>query len=448
MKNFCLFAVNPTSQVQMLRLAKELSRYGVDSLLLCDRGFSGLDEETQRAYITLEKLIVKPNKIFQRLIALIDSVILEGFAIALHILKLRRILRRMLSAESLNAAIVYGDRHTPAEILFVRECRRLHVPVLVIELASISSSERIVHKFDEHQTGTFHNLYQNHLIPKDDPLVKKCPNAFRQGSKSREVMYSFYPVFVARALSYLGLLPQNPWVIGANESNALLVSSFAQREKSIGDGVDETKIHVVGCFSDDILFRHNGNLHLQTKIRQKYGVGDGPLIIFSVPQVREHNHELKITDEMAGFSGDFCRLVSQSSHLNVLLSLHPKMQRKDYLDLEGPRVRLADEPIEKLVSVGDLLVCISGSSVARLGRLARKTVITFTLSSENVGSGSLDFCRLDFLRHVENWARDDSSFLRILSKPPDHDFDRRFFDGNVVERIIEYAENFELRDKS
>jgi hypothetical protein len=124
---------------------------------------------------------------------------------------------------------------------------------------------------------------------------------------------------------------------------------------------------------------------------------------------------------------------------NLVLSLHPKMNREDYLFLENDYdCIIADEQLRDILAYADIFVAINSSTVLWAVILGVNTVLM-----DWYGLDSANFSGLTSIRYVKN----KNELSKVLSQSIEDEADfsndwdilerEKLFDGNVINRYYE-----------
>ncbi|MGD9123520.1 MAG: hypothetical protein PVG60_00425, partial [Desulfarculaceae bacterium] len=187
--------------------------------------------------------------------------------------------------------------------------------------------------------------------------------------------YLFYQARSIMALYFMKMLSENPWCVGGGFSDQVALTGENDLRRYLKGGVDPNKLVVVGEPTLDDLFDST-----KSKDKIKAGIirshGFDPqqkILICALPPFAEH----RVFDwETHWKEIDFLMKNLADTGLNVLLSLHPKSSRKDYLKLEEkPRVGIAYEPLSKILTAGDIFVATFSSTVRWAVLLSIPTVV-------------------------------------------------------------------------
>jgi hypothetical protein len=180
---------------------------------------------------------------------------------------------------------------------------------------------------------------------------------------------------VLSACERFGVLSSYPWCLGNGLSDVICVDGEVTAQRYRKDRVDPEKIRIVGDVVYDKIadsFQRRGEI--KAALVQKYGFdAKRKLIALALPQLAEqgvmawepHWKEMRFLAEQ----------VSKTQQ-NLLLSLHPRMNPKDYafLEREYP-CRIATERLSDFVSAPDLFIANYSSTVIWAVLCGVKTIV-------------------------------------------------------------------------
>lgn len=251
-------------------------------------------------------------------------------------------LLRKLQASTL---VVSGDRNTGFEPAMLRAAHDLGIVSIIPPSAFSATLE-----------GLFIARRQNpaHYVTHRTEFKRQFPNQWRHDPLSGEDL-SFFGVATTQAYASLGMLPENPWVLGGGLSDWILVDSADVKQRYVDLGVDPGKILVSGHPDHDALsLSPRQKDETRAQLNDKYGLDPArKLIVLCLPNWAEVG--LKSWEWHWRESELLCRHAA-SHGCNVLLSLHPSQERARYAHLEAlfPPLRILDERLATVLPVADL----------------------------------------------------------------------------------------------
>lgn len=323
--------------------------------------------------------------------------------------------------------LVNGDRHLGYEPVFLKISKELKIPSVIIFLVS--------HALEEDM------FYADVVTKKIKPNVLtsryiKHSQDFLKYKVVRESYY--YPHPTGNALAKFGVLTPNPYVMGSGYSDVLCLNNQHYKNMYVTRGVDEEKIRVVGDGAyDDIYNKYLQRDEIKRVIYENYSLDFfKKLIIIALPQLGEHNIvPWKEHWEEIGFLMKILKDLNE----NILISLHPKMDRNSYDFLEEKyNCFILDERLADVLPIADLFVATFSSTVIWSVLCGVKTVVADFHGKNN------DI--FDFLVSIKKVERRESLHT-ILKYTLHHDIDfsedwrslsrHAVFDGKTIERYAE-----------
>jgi len=232
---------------------------------------------------------------------------------------------------------------------------------------------------------------------------------------------------------------RNPWVLGAGFSDYMLVDSEREKRRLINLGGEVDKYFVTGQMSHDQVFEANKSSDdLKSIYRTKYNLTYDDIILLAVPQYYEHG--LCEKDIHFDLIGDMLSRLSELK-VNIILSLHPKMNREDYemFTLVSENVIIIDESLSSILPICDLFISTYSSTVSWALLCNKRVVIV-----DHVGLGYDNFFSEFNMPIVSTNQALIREIINILSNGRDivHDSillsELSPFDGLCSERITKF----------
>lgn len=319
-----------------------------------------------------------------------------------------------------------SDRGRWDDLTILRLCRERGVPSVLIPFSIAADKEDMpLIRRDM--------VYEADLFPE---IRDKYPAMVAEDYRTGERRF-FYAPWTIVALDKMGLLPEDPWVQGGGNSDIVLVDGELAKRRLVSFGCIPEKIRVTGMASYDSLFKGGQDkAALRNTLNFRYGfVSKSPLVIFAVPVFFEH--KIKSWDENHRFLTTISKVL-RGSGCNLLISLHPKMDRSRYLFFEEYGFSLAEERLAAVLPAADVfLTTVSSTSLWAAGLGIAQIILNDTGLPDT------------FYRHLPNTFFDDlsceRSFESLLRKTlrrasqngaVKHD-GIIMLDGRATERIVD-----------
>ncbi len=259
--------------------------------------------------------------------------------------------KQILNAYNPSVILCMGDRHIDFELPVLTAARSAAVRI-VIPYVSYSGAAGMV-KIRAIQGG-----YRRWL-----PLsLYRLIAGLLLRSQLREGFYCQKPT-ILMALRGLGMLSSNPWCIGNGFSDIVCVDNAATVERYVKEGVERSKLIVVGDTAYDALLTSYLERDLVRKrmVCAKSIDAGRKTIILALPQFAEQGllswseHWCEIHHLLAAVSVCDC---------NVVVSLHPRVDRNDYNFLENRYpIRFATQSLKEILPIADLFIAVNSSTV-------------------------------------------------------------------------------------
>ncbi|MFH1058086.1 MAG: hypothetical protein V1797_05300 [Pseudomonadota bacterium] len=173
----------------------------------------------------------------------------------------------------------------------------------------------------------------------------------------------FYEPAALLAADGLGLLPPNPWTLGSNGVDLVLVDGENTRARLIATGSDPQRIVVCGHRGHDDLY---AGLQRRDALRRELapGAGDGQWLVAPLPPLGEANLcAWDRADEEMRFLGQSLARAAAEHGLTVLVSLHPKMDPARYRFLSDEcGLTVCSRSLAEILPAVDIFVAPQGST--------------------------------------------------------------------------------------
>ena len=315
----------------------------------------------------------------------------------------------VVERHNIEKVLIQSDRSLGLEsaVLYAAKIKNIKVDLLSF---AYSSDFKSAYKLRETKIYRFCKNLPSNVLYCDETLGKRA----------------YYKRFQALALSELGVLSSNPWVLGGGATNKMYLDSERELHRLISLGGVREKYQVTGTCSQDDLY--NAIFSSDIKTGKK-------TIVVALPQYYEHG---LCSKEKHDEAIDGMMQVLKSYEYNVLISLHPKMNINDYRYIEHDfGFVLAEKPISDLIPLADLFLATYSSTVS-LALLANKVVII----CDHVDLNYTDFYSEFGLTVVKNNI-DLNAQLKMISQndfKPNYEVEKvkllAPFDGKSKSRLI------------
>lgn len=330
---------------------------------------------------------------------------------------------------------VYGDRHDGFEPAIIQVANEIGIPVIIPPLAYPSGPEGLI----KYRTSSEKNIIA-HDVTNYTEFKERFPGQWRNGGSFGQDI-SFYPPWLAVARNECNVLPINPWSLGGGHSDVVCVDSRHQMDRFLKNGISKDKIVLTGAVEhDDVYSSFLQRNKCRHKISKEYFLSDSKIIIAALPQLFEH----QLVSEVEHWRIQIlvCEAL-QKLGWNVLISLHPKMDRDIYSEKIGQyRFPILNHDLSTVLSVADMFLVGQGSSTIPWGLLCEIPMVIMDWYG-------LDFQRYDWIEGKvvvkKEWELSDvllelsnNEKLRLLMQQQ-HRKQKYLaspFDGKCVDRIL------------
>jgi hypothetical protein len=151
------------------------------------------------------------------------------------------------------------------------------------------------------------------------------------------------------------------WYQGARFAAAVIVSGDDERRVCESAGIPPSRVFPIGSPALQLQYERRRD---RERLRGELGVARiESLIIVALPQFWEHGMMDKATH--FAFVDRFFSVLAECK-ANVVISLHPKMNRMDYLSrIRAAGLRIADRPLIEILAAADLFIAGAYSTTMR-----------------------------------------------------------------------------------
>lgn len=340
---------------------------------------------------------------------------------------------KLVKKYNISTFLINGDRHLGYEPIFLKLSKTLNISSIIVYLALYAEEEQMLLNKPPTKKIKPNIFTSSYIIKSQNNLkYKVVDNRF------------YYNHPTANALNKFGVLTTNPYVMGSGYSNILCLPNNFYKNSYIKKNVNKNKIRVVGDTIYDHLYKQLLNkLEIKKKIIEKYNLDKNKKIfIFAPSQLAEHfitswerhwkdiNFLIKTLCEVDG---------------NILISLHPKMDRSKYKFLENQNnCKILNEPLSDVLPTADMFIAGFSSTIIWSVLCGIRTII--------VDTANLRLKIYDFLKSVKTVNKEKDlkkTFINFLHSDVNFDEDwislsrHEVFDGKVLLRYINLIKNMD-----
>lgn len=372
-------------------------------------------------------------------LAATDAFIITDFFITLfQLIKNYYRIRQLFKEKPPVAVILYGDRHLGLEPAILRAVNDLQKPSIIIPVAVSDPAGGVYLRRGKRQ------YYPDKSFSLLSRLAKHLNPRWIFRTDQENIM--FYPPGKALAGYLLRMISLNPWCIGGGLSSKIAVESEKVKRQYILLGVSEDKIIVTGHPSHDDLYERKQSkqeLYFQLSLKYKFSQGK-KIIIFSVPQMFED--KVLSWEEHSRILADILSRLNKLGFI-VLLSLHPKCQKENYVFLEKNfRTKILEEKLNDVLPAADIFLATFSSTV-QWAALCGIPAVVLDIYGANYNifdylKGTKVVKSIDEMSDCfSKFADEISLFCDYKQKQIDSVKDIAIFDGKCRQRILHLIED-------
>jgi hypothetical protein len=323
--------------------------------------------------------------------------------------------------------LAFGDRHIDLELPLLVSAHRHKIRILLpySTYSGVAGMVKIREIQGHHGMWRPFSFYRLYVALR---LTKQIRNGQFWQSPS-----------ILMALHKLKLLTSNPWCIGNGPADIVCVDNAETLERYAAEGVSRNKLRIVGDTAYDALY---GSFAARNDLRAKM-ISNGLIdvgrktVVIALPQFAEQGlmewpeHWLEIEKLLSS--------VCECGH-NVIVSLHPRVNSKDYRHLESKYpICITKDSLKDILPVADVFVATNSSTVFWSVLCGIPVVVL-----DYFGLDSSLFAGLKSIVYVRNYTHVSEEVLKVFSDSgPDFSADWRrlsrdqVFDGQVKRRYFE-----------
>jgi len=272
-------------------------------------------------------------------------------------------IKKILSKIDYSLLITISDRHlNTLEYVIMKYTKDNKKKILIPFLYQTSPDGYISSIYNEPKFTLVHNssLYQKIVFNRYKTYMYKNTHSF---------LAFFYRIY-----SRHQVLTKNPWVLGAGLSDITLVSNQKQ--------YDDYKIlnpdgnyKIIGDISYTNIINKANDKGFKKDIKLKYNLQNKKNIIYSVGQWFELKH-CSLEEQYQIIEEKLNALIIHKKEFNILISLHPSMNKNNYLFLEQKyNIKIVDEKLSDIIYIADFFICVTSATILWSTILGIKTFI-------------------------------------------------------------------------
>ncbi len=332
----------------------------------------------------------------------------------------------------IQAIFIPCDRCGGYENLFLKYAKENSIKSFVFPYAYTDPVSRLDRRFDKDELcfNVLKSPWINFMIEKKYP---------KQVFKHDGLKSLFYPADYVLATSKFGSLALDPWNVGGSGMiDYICLQGEQEKDKSISFGIKDN-LYTTGHPEHDLLYESFLQKdRVKNELINKFSLDSSKkIVILALPQWYE-NKVLNRED-----SDKYHKLLVQSilsNDVNLLISLHPKMEVEYYKKSLGD-VNILEQSLSSCLSIADVFVSgfVGTSTWAMLLGIPTVLMNEFDFKYEYIASlkGILKTDRETFAKEVNRLLADESYYKLIKSHQDESSKYFAKFDGNVNQRFLE-----------
>lgn len=319
--------------------------------------------------------------------------------------------------------------------LLVNWCRRESVPLLIIPYTMAGRKEWLA-SFANDPSCQVEGIYMR-------MLARAFPDWVQENEGKRLML----PVPWLISCEMAGISPSIPWVSNSGPDGIVAADSNFTKRFYQREGVDTVAWHVIGSLAEDKI-RHvlDDRSFLRLQLANYYGLAsDRRWLLLAIPP-----DQYDLIDSAHVAYGTYHAMLREMVGVakalamdgwEVLINLHPRIERDSVDWLKGMGVVIVDRPVETLVPLADLFVA-SASATIRWAICAGVPVINYDVYRYRYD----DYRDCPGVVEVDKPEAYRAALLRLLTEPDAwearkklQDREARYLfkvDGHASERLL------------
>jgi|GEM_PF-5164258 len=325
-----------------------------------------------------------------------------------------------------------------AQLGFIKAANQVSIPVILPHLHYRGATIRSI-------KGNRKYTFDNHMSLYQKKVFEKYSSP--QYGKQLYENYFFYPAYCLIAIDKAGVLSKNPWMIGAGSSDIVIADHQHTVDRYNEALTPLNKLHILGDFAFDPLFKSYENRKtIRKDISNKYQLKKNKIFIIALPPLFEHNI---LSEENHWNEIDFIIATALKNDVDLLISLHPKMNINDYSHLEDLYdLKIIEEKLHTVLPIADIFISALSTTILWSVICGINTIMVgFSDFDDNI------YSFLNSIEFIENRPDLSPAITKLLTQKIDFDHDWKLlsresvFDGQVIKRHVDLMHQL-VHDKS
>ena len=298
---------------------------------------------------------IKVNIFAQRVMSFIRSGYLNRFLVdkrVNHLNSQMLYFSHLLAENKIDTVVVSDDRSGSFTLPLLKVCKDKGIKSVIPPISLAAQAEDLVFT---------RRALMGHEHGGRNKIIDKYPLQFVYDKDSSRYV-SFYRNDVLLSSIQADVIPLNPWVMGGGNSTVLLADGVEAYERYVRNGCHKDKILITGHRSHDVLYKNLLEKEtIKRNVLKKYHLNEEKIVIVALPQLGEHNM-LSWDDHWKEIR--FLAEVYRDIRANIIVSLHPKMNRDHYRFLENEYgLVVSEEDLNQILPIADIFTATFSSTV-------------------------------------------------------------------------------------
>lgn len=339
--------------------------------------------------------------------------------------------RKLLESIRPSLLVAHSGR-TTLEVPLMKICQDMDIPVVVPPIAFPSGGDDIIAR---RRGRPEYNAADLEIL---NPTLAGQFMHDKLTNKS----CTYYDVITTLALKRISCLPSRPWQLGGGWNAQIMAESQIILQRLLDQGIESNSLSLTGNLTQDELYHlYNQRNELRSKVVHRYSLrGKNKLGFVSLPPLWEIDKlDFHHYQEEVRF---LCKALVSSS-AEYLISLHPRMEPKNYEFITKEYgIPLLNEPLKKVLPAGDFFLANYSTTVlwAILCRMPA-LVLSYFGWRFDVFDGypgvKIIYHREELAEELGRFSTDEAFFKAMVKEQKNRRQEFAPWDGMCAQRIID-----------
>lgn len=268
-------------------------------------------------------------------------------------------IEKILKQKKYEAVLLYSDRMIGWEQVIISYFKKRNLPRIILPVAISSVEGGLRLRNGKKQYVCDYNL----KTPLINRFIRLINSKWCYKDEKDNRIVSFYTPAKALTGILFKNISMNPWFNGGGYSTLIAVDSEKSFNSLVQGGISRDKIVIAGSLSQDEIFEaYSQRDNLKNSMIKIYNLNHRrEIVILAMPQLAEHN--LVSWEDNYKTNSEIVEALSKTG-LNVLISLHPKSNIKDYIEFEKMyKCKILTEKLSKILPIADYFIASYSSTI-------------------------------------------------------------------------------------